>query len=902
MRIISTYIHSVVCFMMFLLLCPLSADAQGSNAGERFDAHFAIMQKTFGNKSKPKYGKVHYHVCNTYKMAEKYASQLNAAFKQDNLPGGSGMEVDHMVASFNFQMKDSKANGTFTARVEDGMGVLVLGDDGACAVAVTAGKTEYTEMIQGQAAIEIGEVEVTAKQRQAVFKKVPSIDTGWEVSFNINAHLPAETTNTTNRLMIQPLVIECQTEDTVAYMRPMVYEGHKYHILQDRRMAFDYMHHDPVAVGYHPLPELAADKPFDLDTNVVFRKPDKDKSYKCVYFVTIEDYTHKAYDNNGEGTGSCLSYKPFKFLNFNTVVASLPLSNEFYDQAESRVRDVPRDMQLRFVVGTDELTRDSLNDIILNNLSKEMSSYGDRLTQIRIEGAASPDGSLSANRALAERRAVKAQRMLLARLGSKADYVRLPAPTVKVFTWLDVAEALAAQDTAKAERIRQIAVDAGDNAFAQIKQLPWYDRDVVPVLESQRRMKCSYQYEIDHVMNAGEAVAEYFAHKQDYVSGRRDLSDGDFFNLFAAIKDSTELDTLTEVAYRHMVKQPAYQLLRFSPWIANNKALHNIAHGIYDASVLRPFVDFDVRLLNATDHSTGFVRNRKEILLNQAITYFQDQKLDTAQYIIDLLQSGGNDDRVTRLTSMITFVRDFFKANRTPDEEAAFKRAYDYVLASNPDNRAVLYAELHSQMGKTRQEAERYVDQMQDSDPKKWYLKGIIWSDEAGKEPPLGTASAFQELTTEEFLRLQQSNPDSLIRYEKAMEAHEAEQRKLKDMKVPFYLAFFQHSFDLQPSYLRLYLNEGNISDDLRKKHPYRSRDIAKYRQMFTLIQQSRQKPETDSGSKADDKASDNAEDSIKANDNDNAKTKENTDSVEVPKTEHNNNSESEAKKTNEQS
>lgn len=837
----NTHTIRAVCLLAFLWLAmlPLAALAQDNEAGGRFDAHFSIMQKTFGSKSKPKYGKVRYHVCNTYKMAQDYAGRLNAAFKKDNQPGGSGMEADNAIASLRFQLNDSRSNGTFTARVEDGMGVLVVGDDGAKAIAISSGKTEYTDLIQGQAAIEISEVEVTAKQKQAVFKKVPSIDTGWEVSFNINAHLPAGTTTTRDRLMIQPMVTDCQTDDTVAYLTPLVYEGRQYHLLQNRRMAFDYHKNDPVAPGYAPLPQLSSDKPFYLDTNVVFRKPDKDKSYKCVYFVTIEDYTHKAYDNNGEGTGSCLSYKPFKFLNFNTVSARLPLSNEFYDKAESRVRDVPRDMKLRFVVGTDDLTHDSLNDIVLDNLGREMAAYGDRLTQIRIEGAASPDGRLANNRALAQKRAAKAQRLLRARLGGKADYVRLPTPAVKVYTWEDVAGILARQDTAKAQRVRQIAQQGSEAAYAQIKQLPWYERDILPVLESQRVMKCSYQYEIDHVMNANEVTEEYFAHKKDYISGKRDLSDGDYFNLFSSIHDSLETDTLTEVAYRHMLRQPAYQLLRFSPWIANNKALHNIARGIYDPSVLRPFINFDIHTLNSTDRSTGMVRNRKELLLNQAITYFQNQQLDTAQYIIDLLQSAGADARVTRLTSFTTFVREFFKANRTPEEEAAFKQAYDVVLSSSPENRAVLYAELHSQMGKSRQEAELFVDKMRDDDARKWYLKGIIWSDEADKEPSVSQVAGFRELTTEEFMNLQQNNPDSLLRYEKALEAHEAENKKVLDAKVPYYLAFFQHSFDLQPKYLRLYLNEGNINDDLRKKHPYRSKDIPKYRHMFTLIQQS---------------------------------------------------------------
>jgi hypothetical protein len=71
---------------------------------------------------------------------------------------------------------------------------------------------------------------------------------------------------------------------------------------------------------------------------------------------------------------------------------------------------VPRDLQLRFIVGTDELTQDSINEVVLRNLTKEMASYGDRLTQIRIEGAASPEGSLVLNQRLASQRAIKAQR------------------------------------------------------------------------------------------------------------------------------------------------------------------------------------------------------------------------------------------------------------------------------------------------------------------------------------------------------------------------------------------------------------------------------------------------------------------------------------------------------------
>ncbi len=817
---------------------------------ERFDANFFVTQKTFGKSAKPKIGHVRYHICNTYKMAQDYAEKLKDAIRRDDNPGSTGMELDNLISKFNFTFKDSRPNGTFTEHVQDGMGVVLLGDDGAEAIALHQGTTEYHIMIQGLASIEIGEVNVYARRKAPVFKKVPSTDTGYEVSFNINANLQKGLTTSGSRLIIQPIVIDCQTDDTIDFIKPLVYEGRKYHSLQNRRMDFQYMRNDPLAIGYHPNVILEDNQAFVLDTNVIYRKKDanKNKTYKCSYFVTLEDYTHKIFDNGGEGTGSCLAFRPFKFINFNIVAAQMPLTTEFYDQAESRVRDVPRNLQLRFIVGTDNLTKDSLNDIALDNLTKEMSSYGDRLTQIRIEGSASPDGNFTANRILAQKRAIKAQNMLRNRLGKKADYVRLPSPTVTVYTWEDVAKALEEKDSVViAKKIRDIIKDKGEEgAYSSIRSLPWYNSIVIPILESQRIMKCSYQYEIDHVMDAGEATSEYLAHKNDYIAGRKDLSDGDYYNLFASIHDKLELDTLTNVAYRHMLKQPAYELLKISPYIANRKALLNISQGIYDPNVLRPFIDFTVTMINSKDQSTGIIRNRRSILLNQAITYFQEQRLDTAQYIIDMLKKDGIDSATIKLDKFVTFIGGFFKTNRTPEEETEFQSAYNYVLDSSPDNRAVLFSELHNQLGKSREEAEEWVDKMDDNNAKKWYLKGILWSDMAGNEPPLSTTDTFKPLSDDEYMHLQASDPEALIKYEEEEKKHDMEMAKTKALKVPYYLAYFQHSFDLEPKYIRLYFNEGNVSDDIRKAHPYTTKDIPKYRKMFELIQASKAQEKAD--------------------------------------------------------
>ena len=50
---------------------------------------------------------------------------------------------------------------------------------------------------------------------------------------------------------------------------------------------------------------------------------------------------------------------------------------------------------------------------------------------------------------------------------------------------------------------------------------------------------------------------------------------------------------------------------------------------------------------------------------------------------------------------------------------------------------------------------------------------------------------------------------------------------------VPDYLCYFHHSFQLDPSYKFYYFNDGQISDDMRKKYLYKKKNFAKYEAKF---------------------------------------------------------------------
>lgn len=851
-----------------MLLGTLVATAQDDE--EDSDMVHAECEVTLYIGGHDEYKTVQYATFRNLKKAVNAQNVLRKAITDRDQPGATGTEVEDAVKKLGIEWKTSLPNGTFRVSAMDGQGVLIFAEEQELAAfEITKGRKKYTTTIkfdkQLREVISIGrKVSVNP-----VMKKVPGMDTGFETRFNVNLALPAGWTKDDCRLIIQPLAIDCQNEDTIAYLNPIVFEGRGYHNLQVRRMAYDYQTNDPLARGYAPHPILATQRPFAFDTTVVFRKPDKDKTYKGAYYCVLEDYHHVIWNNGGEGTGSCLSFKPFKFLNFAVAAAEMPLTDEFRETAESNISTVPRNLMLKFEVGSDKLTTDSVNTEQMNKLLEELRSYGERLYNVKVQGAASPEGNYDLNKGLADKRAAQAYRMLRSRLPATVKVVQLGA---HIFTWQDVLAEVEQQGNEEVTGMVRNAISNNQpgEVYGILKGLPFYNDVIAPILERQRIMKCSYTYEREHVMDAAEAVEAFkLTDKKAYLAGtsKQRFSDGDYWNLFAAVKDSSLLDTLTLMAYKHTTSQPGYVNLKFSPYVANRMALLNIRRGTPDPNVLKPFIDYTVKKVDLTryiDQYNTRVINRHEILINQAVNYFQEQKLDTASYILDWLPKAENTQK---LRMFVTFSRNYIKyisGDCTPEEQQQVREAEDYVLNSNADNKAIIFSELHAQLSKSRSEAEYWVDKMDDNNPKKWYLKGILWSDEAGREPALGAADdGFRELSDAELLDLQQKDPLALKKYEEELDRHEAARRAAAGDKTPWFLAYFQHSFDLEPKYKRLYFNEGNVSDDIRKKYKYRSKDIPAYRRKFELLKAQRAPQPADADI---DKAADNA--NAAANDN----------------------------------
>lgn len=790
---------------MVSLLCPADAAAQN----EAIDAAVNVVFETAGEKE---YRTVQYAVFKTEHKASVVMDALQEALSLQR--GDKGAIVmtawDDACVKQKVKFRQSRGNGEFKVHAYPDMAILVcsylpddeltIEDARMAVITLKAGQTEYqhvfrTKMDQGSH--NISNVDVLGVNRDTIsITAAPAIDDGKNMYFKIHLELPAGYGNEKARLIVQPSAVDCQTEDTVDYVSGLVMEGPEYHALQNKRMLFNYMKHDKVAYAYVDKPMYSDEKVY-LDTTLVYQKPNRKKTYKIPYTVQIADLNH-IYFNRTAATGSCNSKNIFKFLDLGLAAAKMNV-DEFRIDAESNYDTKNQDLRLKFIVGKSELTSDSTNVTQLNELVKELRSYGETLMEVNVAATASPEGGLESNRKLAAERTRVAVAKVRQYLG-KVD-IAFHTAVPRVCTWEDVAHELDMNGyISLAEQVRAKMGAGGYGGDAEIAQIEGYEQFIVPVLERLRMMRVTYRYEREHVMDADEVTAAYYARKRDLLQGKgKDLSDGDYYNLFNCITDSLEQDTLTMLAYRHVTQRGGYEQIKFSMYVANRMAVLNQKLGKPDSRVLDPFINKRLRAVTTREMNDKAQKNRREVLINQIITYFQQEERDSALSYCDYWFGKDQDEKVERLKKYITFKEGFVKYathQLSPAQEKEVLDAMNFVIACAPDNKAIIYTEARDILNVPQSVCLSLINQMADDNPKKWYLRGIIEAD--NEEKRLG-------------------------------ERH-------KDDYVPAYLAFFNHAFELEPSYKWLYFNEGQISDELREKFKWSKRKIEKYRNLFDRL------------------------------------------------------------------
>ena len=687
--------------------------------------------------------------------------------------------------------------GHFEADISQ-RGALVVISEGSVIVTPIDKRLHYDILINSDGAdgILLKNTDVMGEKRGLKVRELPAIDDGPTLHWDVALQLPEGYVGTDTRLILQPVVVDCQTEDTIQYLEPLIGEGQRYHMMQQRMKSFDYQRNDSLA------PYYATQLPGDgtIHWQNTFTKPDPDRNYKWQMQLRLEDYSHVYYEDKSR-EGSCNSRKPWKMLDVSMARKEMTLDSRFYEPSRAQLHEAARDLQLTFVVGKAKLTDDSINTSTIQQLVRELQSYGRQLINVRIQGTASPDGNALRNAELAEQRAAKALSMI-------SPYTRgagMQTMPAKVYTWNDVADSLVERgQRLEGEEMRQYAQT---NNLAGIRRMMESNPAVTEILQHLRVMKCSYLIRQNKVLEPEEALWVYRNDPSYAEGGDNKFSYGDYYNLLTQIRDSAERHRLVMRIYREQRSRQASRFSPFAAYIANCVACYAIDADSTDTNILKPFVDLktglEVERQIPFDNAYRYMVNRREIVANQAVMLFKQLKLGAAAHLADKLPNVEEYRDIKMFTDLETL---FFKANKTPEEQQRSEQALRYVMQMSKENQAVLSFELAPELGLTYQDVEALVDSLDDGNAKKWYLKAMIAANTTA-----ATEDDFMELVNrygvDEALRIQEN-------------------------QTPAFLGYLQAALDIDPTMLRrLYVSDVHVSDELRKKHPYDAKQADTYRQ-----------------------------------------------------------------------
>ena len=677
-------------------------------------------------------------------------------------------------------------------------GALVIISEGAVIVTPIDKRLHYDILIKGDNAdgILLKNTDVIGEKRGLKIRELPAIDDGPTIHWDVTMTLPEGYVNTDSRLILQPVVIDCQTEDTVQFLEPLIGEGERYHMLQKRHKSYDYLRNDPLAPYYKQ--EIPGDNTVHWETTFV--KPNPDHTYKWQARLRLEDYSHVFYDDASK-EGSCNSRKPWNMLNISMARKEMAMDSQFYEPSHAQLMEAARDLQLTFEIGKAQLTDDSVNISTIQQLVRELQSYGRQLINVKIQGTASPDGQPARNAELAEMRAAKALSMIRPYTSGAATQT-IPA---KVYSWYDVADSLVERgQRLEGEELRQYAQA---NNMTGIRHMMESNPAIEQILKNQRVMKCAYLIRQNKVLEPEEALWVYRNDPSYAEGGDNIFSNGDYYHLLTQIKDSAERRKLISRIYREQSRRKDSRFSPFAAYIANCMACYVLADDSTNTNILQPFVDMKSGLEVVRQISFNNIYrykvNRQEIVANQAVMLFKQLKLGGAAHLADKLPNIPEYRDVKMFTDLETL---FFKQNKNAEEEQRAQKALQYALSSSLENRAVLCFELAPELGYTYQEIEHIVDSLDDGNAKKWYIKAMI-------------AANTTDNNEDNFM-------DLVNRYgvEEAL--------RIKDNETPLFLAYLQRAFDIDPTmFQRLYATDVHINDELRKKYPYNPKLADTYRQ-----------------------------------------------------------------------
>lgn len=577
---------------------------------------------------------------------------------------------------------------------------------------------------------------VTVTAMRLVLKpepKAPKIIGNMLIPYN-TFKLPPYFGNRFSRLIIQPYVLDCETNDTITFARPSVYDGKEYALTQERKMGYD-MNRDPLRP--YIKAEALTTRAMNLDWTDTIIVPDPNRNYSCFAIVNLEDYS--ASNSRTYQINTCQTKRPMKFLQYNLFSEQMdPLQHK--ERAQIEKRNTSDKIQLSFLINSDQLTDTPENKqslaMLRNKLKEIAESPGTVLKEFHVAGTASPDGHYSSNLSLAERRMRKIEQEITSILPQYTLERVYRNPHAEVAPWEEVVKLLERDGkSTEAGKVKEILAkhkDIGAQGRA-LKQLDWYATVIVPYLDELRVVNYNCLYEIYREPNDEEVMAQY---REKGLKGS--YTRYEYWKLFQLITDEKELEALYRRAYEESLEQK-------HPWAlaGNNLAASYLERDTVDTSILEPLIDLsihstDYSRMNADGSRTEIV-NRLEVVTNQLCMYIKKGDFEHASVLVKILPE---DSKFDLLKAYTWALGGYFQGGTTPEEEERAHKTFETIKASSPQNEVVMYMALDNRAGNAAAKAS--LAKLPQDSALTWYFKATLSARE-GEIEFMNTVIALSE-------------------------------------------------------------------------------------------------------------------------------------------------------------
>ncbi|RHD22439.1 hypothetical protein [Bacteroides stercoris] len=577
---------------------------------------------------------------------------------------------------------------------------------------------------------------VTVTAMRLVLKpepKAPKIIGNMLIPYN-TFKLPPYFGNRFSRLIIQPYVLDCETNDTITFARPSVYDGKEYALTQERKMGYD-MDRDPLRP--YIKAEALTTRAMNLDWTDTIIVPDPNRNYSCFAIVNLEDYS--ASNSRTYQINTCQTKRPMKFLQYNLFSELMdPLQHK--ERAQIEKRNTSDKIQLSFLINSDQLTDTPENKqslaMLRNKLKEIAESPGTVLKEFHVAGTASPDGHYSSNLSLAERRMRKIEQEITSILPQYTLERVYRNPHAEVAPWEEVVKLLERDGkSTEAGKVKEILAkhkDIGAQGRA-LKQLDWYATVIVPYLDELRVVNYNCLYEIYREPNDEEVMAQY---REKGLKGS--YTRYEYWKLFQLITDEKELEALYRRAYEESLEQK-------HPWAlaGNNLAASYLERDTVDTSILEPLIDLsihstDYSRMNADGSRTEIV-NRLEVVTNQLCMYIKKGDFEHASVLVKILPE---DSKFDLLKAYTWALGGYFQGGTTPEEKERAHKTFETIKASSPQNEVVMYMALDNRAGNAAAKAS--LAKLPQDSALTWYFKATLSARE-GEIEFMNTVIALSE-------------------------------------------------------------------------------------------------------------------------------------------------------------